>query len=230
MGGFGGGAFGGAGNYEAPNTPCSLACLAPFLLYRNFEEGLPLVGIKEDQGATVARTTEVVHGDDYALAATQGAPGTDAQITEQIHRVVGAHIYYRAWMFVPEGAITDWLKVLAFNGILTEGINVNLTASGAAEIYSQITGESAISRDNVVPQGEWFCLRTATFVDNVNGTVELVINDRTVTFVESWDTLPGPEISNIVYGIAETGAEQTGATLYFDDILAATEPIGCGSR
>lgn len=225
----GGGGLGGGGAFEVPSIPCTFACPDPFLLYQNFEDGLPLFGIVEDEGATVELSTERVHRDEFSLCATQGLQGTDAQITERINRVVGAHIYYRAWMFVPQGAVTDWLKVLAFNGIATEGIDVNLTAARAAEIHSQMTSQTALSPEGVVPEGEWFCLRTTTFVDNVNGSIELSINDQTVLRVESWDTLPGPEIDNIVYGIAETGAEQTGATVCFDDILASTEPITCTS-
>lgn len=228
FGGFGGfGGLGGRGGYEPPDAPCTFACPSPFLLQQNFEAGLPLLGIKEDEGAAVELTTEVVRGGEFALATTQGAPGTDAQITERINRVVGAHIYYRMWLLVPEGAIDDWLKVLALNGIVTEGLDINITSSGAVEIYSHMTGQRAVSPEAVVPEGEWFCLRTTTFVDNVNGSVELSINDRPVAYAQNWDTLPGAEIDNIVYGIGETGAEQTDATIYFDDILASTEPVPC---
>lgn len=228
FGGFGGGGgLGGRGGYEPPDAPCTYACPDPFLLYQDFEAGLPLLGIKADEGAAVVLTTEIVHGHDYALSATQGEAGTDAQITERIRRVVGAHIYSRMWLFIPEGAINDWLKVLAFNGIVLEGLDVNLTSSGAAEIYSHMTGQKAVSPGAVVPENEWFCLRTTTFVDNVNGSVELSINDHTVAYVQNWDTLPGAEIDNIVYGIGETGPEQTDATIYVDDILASTEPVPC---
>ena len=226
-GGLGeGGTQGTGGAFAIPPFPCSTECLEPFLLYRSFELGIP-GQVKEDPGAIVERSTEIVHGGEHSLCTAQGEPGTDAQITDAIDGVVEGQIYFRAWMYVPQGAITDWLEVLAFNGPLTEGLAVNLLDDGGVEILSHISNESSQSDAGLIPQGEWFCLQTHSVIDDTNGSFEVFVNEDFAVSLDQVDTLPATRVDNIVYGIAETGPEQTGAALYFDDIVVSTKPVDC---
>lgn len=212
--------------WDGTRTPCSLQCADSLLLYRPFEVGIPGV-VKEDTDASVTQSTDVVHSGKYSLATSQGAPHSDAQITDAIRPISDDHIYYRAWIYIPEGAITDWFKVLAFNGS-SEGMDVNFHASGAIEIYSQLSGASLLSDVDVVPVGEWFCLQVHDFVANMDGLVEVSVNEEEVVTMTATDTQPGLGVDNLVYGLAETGPSQTGATIYTDDIVASTEPVPCG--
>lgn len=220
-----GGVTGNRGIWDNALEPCSTGCREPLLLYRSFEDDLP-PGAKVDEGATLRLTQRIMHSGQYSLATTQGDPETDAQITEYIDPVLFESLYYRAWIYVPEGAISDWIKVVAFNG-QASGTDVNLLSNGAVEIYSQISGESAQSAAERTPASEWFCLQVHIYVDNVVGQVEVSVNEKQMIAATDWDTRPGSSINNIVYGIAETGSKQTGATIYTDDIVASAEPVPC---
>lgn len=220
-----GGALETPANWDNSLEPCSRDCPQPLLLYRRFEGEL-LGEIKEDAGAFVGVGDEFVHSGLHSLATAQGGPQSDAQITDRIDPVESGDLFYRAWIYVPRGAINHWIKVLAFNGS-SEGTDVNMYENGSVEIYSQITSASEESIPDVVPVDEWFCLQVHAVVEN-DGQVELWINDKNVLSMMHVDTLPGTGVDNIVYGIAETGSDQTDATIYTDDIVASTKPVPCG--
>jgi hypothetical protein len=221
---------GGAGSsnevWDAPLVECSTDCIEPVLFYEPFEDDLTGV-IKEDAGAFVGYTTEVVHSGASSLVASQGEPESDAQITNSLDPGVTGDLYYRAWLYVPTGTVNDWVKILALNGSSVEGIDLNLLSNGGLEVYSQLTSDSVASTDNVVPLDEWFCLQVHADVAN-NGTAAVWVNEQLVINVSGWNTQPGGSVDRIVYGIAETGSNQTGATIYTDDIIAATAAIPCG--
>ena len=60
-----------------------------------------------------------------------------------------------------------------------------------------------------------------------DGRVAVSVNEKQVLAVSGWDTRAGANIDKIVYGIAETGSEQTGATIHMDDIVASAQPVPC---
>lgn len=227
-GSTGSGATDGSGGANSLDE-CSISCVWPVLLHRTFEAGLPSAPaqIKEDPDAFVGTTDQLFRSGSFSLVTTQGETETDAEITDFINPMMLGHLYYRAWIYLPEGAVNDWIKVIAFNGA-TEGTDVNLLSNGAVEIYSHIASTSSKSGSGQVPTGEWFCLQTHVFIDNFEGRVEVLVNEESVLEVSAWDTRPGPGVNNLVYGIAETGPKQSGATIYTDDVVASAEPVPCG--
>ncbi len=229
FGGFGGQGLGGSfGTFEEPESPCSENCDEPVLLYETFEEGLPEV-VQEDGGGAVSVSQEFPYYGDSAFSASQGEPGSFARITQGIPRVVGGQLYLRAWIFVPEDAAVDTLTLFTFNGANDGGLEYVLLSDGTLKIEFPSTGTHAIS-DASIPRGEWFCLRSRAFVDNVNGEVDVWVDGERMVSAQGWDTLPGAEIDRISYGIIDTSGEQTGAVVRLDELAAARVPIPCAPR
>lgn len=197
------------------------------LVNRTFEFGIAgtpqLTG-----GGTIQRSTEIVHTGEYSLVATQGIPGSEAEISELIPLRSSGRLFVRAWIYVPDGAITDWVKFFGFNGDSFEGMDVSGLSTEAVEVAFHTQLLEMVSLPAAFPSSEWFCLQVDTWVNDAPfGSMSVSVNEKPVVDLDQVDTRPGTGITDVVFGIAATGAMQTGASIYYDDLAIGYQEIPC---
>lgn len=221
-----GGAEGSGGTTAIPAYPCSTTCDDPFLLYRSFEIGVPVVP-HITLGGEVTRDKEKVRVGDYSMRFTQDKPGSKAELSELIDVVASGSIYLRTWVFIPEGAVTDWIRLLAFNGAGDSGIDIDVREGQFITSYVRPSRYGESSEPKAYPVSSWFCLQVGIDVNDADGTVKVEVDGETVLSHDEVDTMPGRGIDRVVYGLGASGVRQTGATVYFDDIVVSTQPVTC---
>jgi len=163
----------------------------------------------------------------YSLAVTSGLPGSEAEIGEEIVGLSSGALYFRAWFYIPEGVITDSLKLAAFNGATEAGVDVLARGDGTIEIGVPGAFHSLRSEYVAYPTEQWFCLQVDHHIDSVQGAVDVRVDKESVVSLRDVDTLPELSVSRIIYGIGISGSSQASATIYVDDVLASTEAVGC---
>lgn len=211
---------------ELPGYPCSTDCAEPFLVFRTLEVGV--LGVpKVSNGSVVERSTDLVHAGDFSLIAKSTGGGSEATIDENIRTVTSGALYYRAWYFIPEGTVNDWLKTAGFHGTSSGGPSVVVAAEGVIKVNVPDSSASIDSAPKSYPSGEWFCLQADLFVGVSAGSLKVRINGTSVASLDQVDTLPQTGVARVAYGIDATGPNQIAAKIYVDDIVASTEPVGC---
>jgi len=230
-GGADGGGMGGASSTGGepgtlPIMPCALNCPDPYLIYRAFEWGVPLTTFTTF-GGSVQRSTEEVYRGLHSMEFLQGQPMSEAEIRDPLGTRSSGALHLRAWVFIPEGAVTDWLKIVAFNAGTTAGIDVNIHASGEVEVSTVEPAQSAFSEQHRAVFGEWFCLQVAVDLSDTQGSVTASVDETPAVTLAPADTLATGSISRVVYGIAATGSNQVGGAIYLDELVIATEAVGC---
>ena len=83
------------------------------------------------------------------------------------------------------------------------------------------------SEANAFPTGEWFCFQIEDYMHDVDGFLEVSINENPVVTMDGYDTLPAIPYDFINFGIAYSTEEQLGAEIHWDDVIIDDEYIPC---
>ncbi len=221
-----GGELGTGGSIAIPSHPCATDCAAPFLLYRSFELGIPVVP-QTTGGGEVERDSDVVYQGGDSMRFTQDIPGSRASIGEEIRMVSSGTIYLRSWVLIPDGSVNDWTTLFSFNGEALKGIDTNLRLGQIIDSHVHTALRLKSSEGGAYPVDSWFCLQVAIDVDDASGSVKVAVNGETVLTQENIDTKPDQGINHVAYGINATGLFQTGASVYLDEVVVSQKPVAC---
>jgi hypothetical protein len=221
-----GGTLGTGGSTVLPGYPCSTDCADPFLLYRTFELGTPAVP-EITGGGKVARSSSTVYAGEHSMQFTQGTSGTHARISEKIDLVSSGNLYFRSWIFVPKGAVNDWVNLVMFEGAASTAFLINARASGVIDAHARPDFELASSEQDAVPWGSWFCLQLTVDVQEENGSLIVAVDGQEVLKQTGIDSRPDDGIEGVVYGLGATGQFQTGGIAYFDEVVVSLDPVTC---
>jgi hypothetical protein len=207
---------------------CASRCDSPngYLVESGFEGDMP-GELVETNGATGWLETEIVHSGNASFGVTQGATGTEAEIIEVFDAVKDAELYFRGWIYLTDGSVKSWLKLVAFHGGELEGANFFALQNLAFRVELETDLAEKTSVEGIVPENQWFCLQIAMRIADVGGYVKVQVDKNEVFALEQVDTDPGAGITRVVYGIADTGNDQWGATAYFDDVAVDTAYLPC---
>jgi hypothetical protein len=144
--------------------------------------------------------------------------GDEAEVNNTILVLSQGQLHLRAWLLVPEGSMSDWVKVVGLNGSETDGPHVRIDSEGRLVVYIPGSEELWRSETDSFPRGEWFCLQILVEVDDLAGSIEIRVDGATVLLTEDTDTRPDAGIRVVVYGMAEIGPGSSKNVLYFDRV------------
>jgi hypothetical protein len=170
--------------------------------------------------------TTRVHGGSQALVSTTGAGPDQAFLEHNLFSVISTgSIYARAWIYVPGTTEAEHVEVLDLNGPV-EGI-VSMVYRDGMSLYLGTAGNRRFDGPTIV-HDRWFCIEYEIQIANSGGTIELRIDDQVVISEGGLDTLPNAGFTRAKVGIPYAAPEQlTAATVYTDDVVVDTAPIGC---
>jgi hypothetical protein len=136
----------------------------------------------------------------------------------------GTELFARAWFFVPATSSLAHLNLLSFPGDSSGDIAV-YTSQNELRVWNfAVSGSS--SSGLAVPRDRWFCIELHVSI-GATGAIEVRLDDQPViTRSNELTQLPGG------YGWLEVGITwahpvQPPTSLRVDDVVAATQPIGC---
>ncbi len=148
--------------------------------------------------------------------------------------VSGGELHARLFLRVDEAStFPDQLIFLEFwdqdEGMVDDRTTVYLNQDQVLEIY--LGGPNlTLQASTPVPfdLGAWHCLELGMSLDDSAGTVSLSVDGASVVEATDVDTLPSDPISvAVLEGVPTVGSQDTHVTLYLDDLVVGTAPIGC---
>jgi hypothetical protein len=146
-----------------------------------------------------------------------------------------AAYYARAYLWVSSDLSVDDLSILYLgNAAATEGLNVDLRAGDALELYALHSKISKQSPRGIVPRDEWFCVTLSTEIGAASGASQgsLSLGNQELLRLESGETsgrdLPPAGLFELfTVGVDWSSKQQASGSIWFDDILLATSPLSC---
>ncbi len=158
---------------------------------------------------------------------TYGAVQTQMRLSEPIS---SGPLYARFYAYVP-----SWMTVPTYFALFElwhqEGssdgkISVELIAEDTLELQVIPNESTHPSSPRAFPRDQWVCLELGLDVAAQDGAFSLSVNGTSVIEATDVVTLPqGPISIAVVEGLPSE--DSTGAELALDELVVATEPIGC---
>lgn len=159
------------------------------------------------------------------LEATQGLPDR-VLITHDFAPVTEAHLYFRGWLYVPEGVINGSLKLVGLHADGVPGLDVNLLPDRVLEFFDHSGDQSARTDAEKVPNNQWFCLQLDLKVSEVGGANASIDGSPSVS-ITSVNLAREGGASSLDYGLPFSSFGQSGGKVYWDDVTLSHEPVSC---
>ena len=190
-----------------------------------FEELESDVGIYNTLNASLALSEDEVLFGESALKASQGDLYSQARLIHKVPRVRSSDIYFRGWLYVPEGSVTGKVKLVSFRSSSSDGIDVNVNANQRFDVFHHDTLQRSWS-PIVFEEGSWSCLQVSIFAHPYLGSYEVSLNQELILEATDTDTQPGP-IDYVEFGLLWSEEGQEGGSIYWDEVASSDSPIPC---
>jgi hypothetical protein len=114
-------------------------------------------------------------------------------------------------------------------GDVSDRTTVYLNDSEALEVYIGASNQTLQAAAMApVQRDQWLCLELSLSLDDAAGSASLSVDGTSILQQTGIDTLPSDPISVVVAeGVPTTGSQDTEATLFIDELIVGTMPIGC---
>lgn len=209
---------------------CAPPGLTP-LVCQDFETSLSPF---ETVGGEISLETVTVYAGLASMKVFVSSETSYAEMTESFDPINSGTVYFRVFVFVPIGNTEGTTKLLNLSSqdpMQTDqdiGVDINISGQRSIDIYQHGNETRFASQNYVVPEGEWFCLKGSYIISETAGATTLWLNDQlAVSTTASAESIINGGVSEFRAGIGWIGTGQTSSTVYFDNILVATVPVGC---
>jgi hypothetical protein len=167
---------------------------------------------------------ERVHNGSWALqVTTDGA--RSASVGTSLRRLATGSFHARAWFFVPSDFVFHKAELLTVDGP-PDGVEFILDED-EIRAYDDMAATTLTTQMSVL-HNQWFCIQLHVGISQSAGTVTLDLNIHQVSAASALDTLPAADgYTFLDVGIANPTNGQGPATIYIDDVVVSTQPLGC---
>jgi hypothetical protein len=169
--------------------------------------------------------TTLVHGGSGAMLATSDDSHQPANVRTQFSPLPSGSIHARGWFYFPSGYALEKFEVLSLNGT-NDNVTV-LVDQGELRVFSAASPGTTITTGTSTPRDRWICLEVHVGISGTAGSVTLDLDGMSIGTETGINTLPGGGYGELVTGLNFVFATQPPATLYVDDVVVGTQPIGC---
>jgi hypothetical protein len=149
--------------------------------------------------------------------------GAGARVTIPV--VTTGLLAVRARVFMPKilGAETTFVKAFGKNGV--DDMNVKITNGGLVKVDSDVPDAGPeLTGAKDTPINEWFCIEWHATI-GAAGHQRVVVNGENVLDADD-NTLTSEGYDSVQIGFHAAIGSVT-QEIYFDDVVIATQPIGC---
>lgn len=182
----------------------------------------------EDFGSVIRTEARAAHGnaslkigidqvDEFKAARWGKNAVVDFFLTGELH--------IREYIFMPSSTVVgDQLSIMVTGNISAPFPSANVLLT-PGEIHAVVEGED-IAEPFEFPRDRWVCIELHLEIDTT-GAISVDIDGSKVVAAASLDTRVDGGYSNIDVGFHYATPAQPGATMFVDEIVADTAPIGC---
>jgi len=214
--------FDGPDGGAAPDDGAIAACGA---LFCDGFERPNLEGWNRD--GSVVREAAVVHHGSGALQATSTAmQPASVNVWPLGGRTTGS-LYLRAWFYAPGSLQARHIELLGLDGSAgaSDGV-VLLVDNRELRAYSALGKPVTVTSGVALPAGRWVCLGLRVEIAATDGEIEISLDDAVIGGASDVTTLPAGGYARVSAGLLYL-ADPGDATIYIDDVVVDTEPVGC---
>jgi hypothetical protein len=200
------------------------------LVCENFETGINSP-VEWYNGQVTLDTDQVYMGQSSMKAETLQI-SSFAFIVDTFNPIESGTIFFRVYLYIPPGNSQGTTKVLNLsaggNPEEEQGVDIDVSANRSVDIYQHGNAVRFVSAPDMVPEGQWFCLKGSYTISDTAGTTSVWINSSlAVSTTASSDSIINGGVSEFRTGIGWTEAGQDTSLVYFDNVLVDTEPVEC---
>lgn len=182
--------------------------------------------------ATLERSTTRSHRGGGALRAASDGASSYAVVSADFAPLRSGVLFVRSYVYVEAGLDSEIMNILFVGDrARTEpfaGVDVNLD-DGVLQLFSPRATPTRQAGTLAIPRGRWFCLRLQLAIDDVEGSLELFVDDQLVLSSGRFDTLPAAGVNVLRAGIDWSSQQTSRFEIYFDDLVVDTRALDCAS-
>lgn len=148
--------------------------------------------------------------------------------------VASGALHARFYLRLEEGSVLpEQLILFEFwdqdEGQIDDRTTLYLNADEQLEIYLGSAPQTLQAVASApLAQGVWHCVELGMELSDTGGTVVMNVEGAPMIEVTDVDTLPSDPVSvAVLEGVPSEGSQGTTATFFVDDLVVATEPVGC---
>lgn len=135
-------------------------------------------------------------------------------------------LHIREYIFMPSTTVVaDQLSIMVTGNLVDPFPSANVLLTPGL-IHAVVEREDT-SKPFEFPRDRWVCIELHLQIDNAAGSISVDVDGETIVSATSLDTRVGGGYSNIDVGFHYATPAQPGSTMFVDEVVAATAPIGC---
>jgi hypothetical protein len=132
------------------------------------------------------------------------------------------HLREYVWL---SGDVTDQLSIMVTGNLLPPYPSANVLLV-PGQVHAVVEG-SSIPADFEFPHDRWVCVELHLGIDGSAGSISVDVDGSKVVGATGIDTAVDNGYTNIDAGFHYATPSQTAATMFVDEVVADTTPIGC---
>lgn len=213
------------GDRDARHDPDAVIAACPgAILCEDFED--PTYPQWVDHLGTIGPDLGVVHGNARSMRADNTAADLAAALsTTAFDGFTSGELYLRAWFFIPSSLAITKYNLLDADGDVSATGPVFLVDQSELRVYVP-SASTTIVTGRLAPRDQWFCIQLHVTA-GVAGAVELALNETGIATMSGIDTIPTGGYRTLGIGMLFMPKDQAAGTIYFDDLVASRDPVGC---
>ena len=186
----------------------------------------PWQGTISDPGSTLARATTGARAGEAALEASVTRERTSAFVYAPLSPApTDGSVYARAWFRFSSAALWH-LDFLTFDS--PDGAIGPLVLDGEIAAFNPLAlGEIRSTAPLTVPLDTWVCVELHLGLDRTAGVIDVWLDDALALHADGMTTIGASPVGLVRVGVSFAGAGQGPATVWVDEVVVATERIGC---
>lgn len=175
----------------------------------------------------VTRETSVVHSGAGSLRSSSDAAQSGSGVWQSIPDVVSGSLHTRAWFYVPSGFFIFKVNLIGDGNPSGDAV-VFLIDNEELRAYAAPPPGAVVTSGITVPRDRWFCIELhADVAATATGSVALDLDGAEIGRMNAIATLPAGNLTAVSIGPIYVGQAQEPLTIYIDDVVTGTEPVGC---
>lgn len=138
----------------------------------------------------------------------------------------GDHLYARGIFYVPSDVTIFRFNMIYMGVERSNALEVTALVDDALRMGLPPGTTELLGGMGTVPRDRWFCLEAHLEIGN-GGQAEVSVDGGAVLQVASNPETPAGPTDILIVGLPWSPMEQGAATIYLDEFVASTDPIGC---
>ncbi|MGE0788185.1 MAG: hypothetical protein AB7S26_21110 [Sandaracinaceae bacterium] len=217
------------GSVDAGPPPSSICPVAGALVCESFEDAMMPGWTFYSAGATATNVDTMAYRGRRGLECSAGAGmgATSAFERSGVVLPTGAHLYVRAYVYVPSvPPIIDIAFFYFGDPAGSEFVALDVLAGARVELWVSMSSTS-LQTPSPIPTDRWVCVRADIGIADTDGSAVLEANGKVAATANAIDTRPSGGYQHMGVGVTYTDPMQRSGRIYVDELVVSTTEVPC---